>query len=54
MIRIEQEAAHASSSFPRTETDPKVILATAMIELSEQGRTVARRSRAAWRSPNGS
>ncbi|MFC6489685.1 hypothetical protein [Nitratireductor sp. GCM10026969] len=41
MIRIEQQATPAiPSSFPLTETDPKEIIATAMIELSEQGRTV--------------
>lgn len=40
MIRVDQRTATTATPLPLTETDPNEILATAMIELSEQGRTV--------------
>jgi len=40
MIRIEKPAAVAVASNPLVEHDPKEIIATAMLELEFQGRTV--------------
>ena len=40
MIRIEKPAAIAVAPNPSVATDPKEIIATAMLELSFQGRTV--------------